>query len=397
MLQNPQYRWFLGSWATASTGYSVFAISVIWLALQVSHSFLVVGLVLGVERAAYCATFLVAPLADRVRNQRTIFVVSFPVQALCAAFLGWSALTGSLGVAELIGFVAVLSVLWDLSWAAANAAPGILLSADDQFAGTGAEGLLGGLNSIVGFAAGGGLVLLVGAGGGMILFAGLLGLATLLALPLRISSSGPRDASFWSGLRRGWATVVAGPGRPLLQLGAVDAVEGFVSVAPILLLALVAVRLFQGSAEAYALLFVAYVVGGVLAGLLFAHWNPRGRVGGVIVGTLLVGALTLLLVEWEPAVLALAVGVWFAVGFVQSAYQDAKYAFLRGAVPSDQLGRVVSNLYVFPGVASTLGAVAIGALALAVPGLSLAGWLAIILVGAGILAVILPGVRRLSF
>jgi len=397
VMRHGHFRWFLASWATASTGYSLFAISVVWIALQTSHSLFIVGAVLAVERAAYAGTFLLAPLADRVRNQRTIYLASYPVQAAAAGFLGYGALRGTLSVAELLALVAVLSVLWDLSWAAANAAPGILLTPDDQFAVGGVEGLLGGVNSIAGFAVGGVLLLVVGAGGGMLLYAALLVVATLLSVPLRIVPPPTGSAPFLARFREGWRTVFGGRGRPLLQLGTVDAVQGFFSAAPIVLLALIALRTFGGGASAYAVLFVAYVVGGVVAGLGFARWNPRRRVGLLVVGSLLLGGATLALVAGEPRTLVLAAAVWFLVGFAQSAYQDAKYAFLRGSVEASQLARVVSNLYLFPGVTSAVGIAVIGAVAVGASPSALALLVAVGLAGAGLLAAALPGVRALRY
>jgi hypothetical protein len=397
VLRNRQFAWFLGSWATASTGYSVFAISIVWLAYDVAHSFLVVGAVLAIERAAYCGTFLVAPLADRVRNQRTIFLASFPAQAVAAVALGYGAIRGALSVVELVALVAVLSVLWDLSWAAANAAPGILLTPDDQFAAAGVEGLVGGVNSIAGFAAGGALILVVGAGGGMYLYAALLLAATALALPLRIAPPSRTEQPFLGSLRAGWRRLAGGSGRPLLQLAAVDTVQGFFSAAPVVLLTLVAVRSFGGAPFDYATLFVSYVVGGVVAGLAFARWNPRGRVGGLLVGSLLLGGATLGLVAWAPGLLAVEGGVWLAVGFTQAAYQDAKYAFLRGSVPPGELARVVSNLYTFPGAASVAGAAVVGAVAGGLSGATLALSLGAGVAAAGVLAAALPGVRTLRF
>ncbi len=397
VLRNRQFRWFLGSWVAASTGYSVFAISIVWLAFQATGSFLVVGAVLAVERAAYCVTFVVAPLADRVRNQRTIYVVSYPIQAVAAAALAYGALTHTLGLAELFGLVLLLSLLWDLSWAAANAAPGILLGPDQQFAATGVSGLLGGANTIAGYATGGLLILLLGAGGGMALYAVLLVAGTALALPLHIAPPPPRPESFTTSLRNGWTALTEGTGRPLLQLATVDALQGFFSAAPIVLLALVAVRVFGAEGFAYASLFVAYVVGGIAAGLLFARWNPRGRVGALLVGSLFAGAATLALVAVEPPVLAVASAAWFSVGFAQSAYQDVKYAFLRGAVPADRLARVISNLYTFPGVASTIGVLVVGDLAVGATVPTLTVEVAVGLLAAAVASVALPRVRSLRF
>ena len=397
VLGNRQFRWFLASWTTGSTGYSVYAISIVWLTYQATHSFLIVGAVLAVERGAYCLTFLVAPIADRVRNQRTIFLASYPAQAVAAVVLAVGAETHTLSVAELLGLVALLSILWDVSWAAANAAPGILLPPDDQFAVAGVEGLLGGANSIAGYAAGGVLILVVGAGGGMFLYAGLLVAATALSLPLQIHPPGGREGSFLDSFRSGWTTMTAGRGRPLLQLAAVDAVQGLFSAAPVLVLALVAVRAFHGSAFDYAALFVAYVLGGVLAGLGFARWNPRGRVGALVAGSLAATAAAFAAVAGVPAIVAVGAAVWFSVGFAQAAYLDAKYAFLRGSVPAGQLGRVTSNLYVFPGVSSTIGIAVLGAIAVTVSTPELAVVVAAGFLASAVLATALPGVRRLRY
>jgi hypothetical protein len=397
VLHHSQFRWFLGSWITASTGYSVYAISIVWLTLQVSHSLLVVGAVLAVEQAAFCATFLVAPLADRVRNQRSIFLASYPVQAVAAAVLGIGALQGRLSVVEILCLVVLLSALWDLSWAAANAAPGILLGPDEQFAVSGVEGLLGGVNSIAGFALGGVLILIVGAGGGMLLYAALLAGATALAVPLRVFPPPSREGSFRESFRAGWKRMASGLGRPLFQLAAVDTVQGFFATGPVLLIALIAVRAFGNSSFVYALFFVAYVLGGVAAGLLVSQWNPRGRVGSLLVGTLLTAGAIFVAVALEPRFLALVVGVWFAAGFALATYQYAKYSFLRGSVSAGELARVVSNLYLFPGVAATVGAAVLGSVGSGLPTSSFALTVAAGLIAAGAIAVGLPAVRALRY
>ena len=130
---------------------------------------------------------------------------------------------------------------------------------------------------------------------------------------------------------------------------------------------------------------------------MFARWNPRRSVGGLLLGSLGVGAVALVLVGLEPAQLAEAVAIWFVVGFVLSGYLDAKYAFLRGSVPPDRLARVVSNLYVFPGLTSTVGAVVVGAAAASLPFPVLAWIVAGGLALAAVAGAVLPGVRRLRF
>jgi hypothetical protein len=397
VLRNRQYVLFLGSSNASGMGYAVYAISIVWLAYSVSHDLLVVGAVLGIEYAAYTLTFLFGPIVDRVRNQRTIFLVSYPVQALAVFALGWGAVAGSLSVGLLFALVAVISLLWDMTWAAANAAPGILLTPDEQFAASGVSGTIGGGLTILGYATGGAAILLVGDAGGFFVYAALLVLAAVLAVPLRIhpppSGGESLRTSFWDG----WRLVVGGEGRPFLQLALVDAVAGFLVPAPALLVTLLAAASYSGSPAAYATLFTAEVVGGVVAGLALGRWNPRASVGTVLVGALLASGVAFAAAGALPALLFLGAGAWFAVGFATSAYADAKYVFFRAAVPPDRIGRLVSNMYLFSGAASVAGALVLGSLATGGSVASLAIGIGAVFVVAGVAAMALPGVRRMRY
>jgi len=219
----------------------------------------------------------------------------------------------------------------------------------------------------------------------------------VLALPLRIAPPPRRERSFGESFRRGWATIVAAPGRPLLQLTAADAVQGLFAAAPALLIALLAVRSFGGDSTAYAVLFVAYVLGGVVAGAVVGHWNPRGRVGVLLGATLIAGGVFFAGVGNVPSLVVVVAAVWFGVGFAGAMYQDAKYAFLRGSVAPGELARVVSNLYLLPGVAATLGAVLLGEFAGRISVTAFAEIAGLGLAVAGVTALLLPGVRRLRY
>jgi hypothetical protein len=397
VLGNRQFLIFLGSSNAAMVGYAVYSISIVWLAYSISHNFLDVGAVLFIEYACYTLTFLTGPVVDRVQNQRMIFVASYPVQAAAAAAIGLGALYGFLSVDLLFGLVAVISILWDMTWAAMNAAPGVLLSPDEQFAASGVSGAVGGGLSILGYATGGVLILWVGAEGGMLLYAALLLAGTLLALPLVISPPPSPERSFSESFRRGWARVVEGAGRPLLQLATIDSIQGFFVGASAILITLLAAVTYRESAVGYGVLFTSFVVGGVVAGLALGQVNPRHRVGPILAAALAVsGAMYLLAVEL-PAVLALGGVAWFLVGFSTAAYTDAKYAYFRGALPPEQLGRVISNMYLFPGFAGAVGALVLSAIAThgdpVVLGAEIGGALLI----AGALGIALPGVRHLRY
>jgi MFS family permease len=387
----------MASWTAATVGYSVYAISIVWLAYTVSHSFLVVGAALFIELAVYTLVFLAGPIADRIGNQRTIYVACYPVMGVAAALIGVAHLEGFLTVPLLLGLIAVISILWDIAWAAGNAAPGLLLTADEQFAGQAVSGSIGGANTIAGYAAGGVLILVVGPAGGMLLYGALLGVAAVLALPLRIHPHPAPGQTFWESLGAGWQRIWEEPGKPLLQLASVDGIVGFFTAVPALLITLLATTTFRTSAAAYSSLFVSYVVGGTIAGLALGRWNPRSRVGILLVGFVLAVAGVFALVIVVPPILALEVGVLLGVGFLSTAYLDVKYAFFRGRFARGEQGRLISNMYLFPGLASSAGALVLGSLSDSVSAPELAAVAASGFLAAGLVGLVLPGVRRFRF
>ncbi len=378
-------------------GYSVYAISVVWLTYTLSHSFLVVGAALFIEYASYTGVFLVGPIADRVGNQRTLYLACYPVMGLAAMAIGVGQWEGFLTVPLLLGLIALISILWDIAWAAGNAAPGLLVSRDEQFAAQGLIGSVGGANAIAGYAAGGALILLVGAEGGMILYGILLGAAAAFAAPLVLRPSPPPGETFGDSFRAGWRLLTDPPGRPMLKLATVDSIQGFFGAVPALLITLLATSTFHTSASAFGVLFVSYVVGGTVAGLAFGHWNPRSSIGRVVAVSLLGIAGAFGLVIGLPPVLLLEAGAFFGVGFLSSAYLDAKYALFRGSFEPSQLGRLVSNMYLLPGITSSAGALLLGALSNRVGPFELGGIAAVGFLVAGLLATALPGIRTLRF
>src|SRR5579859_873947 len=356
VLRNRQYLLWLASANTASVGYSVYAISIVWLTYTATHSYTIVGIVLFVEYGAYAGTFLIAPFADRVRNQRTIYLLCYPIQALAAATIGVAAFDGFLTIPLLVGLIILISILWDLPWAAFNAAPRLLLTPEELFAAGGVSGAIGGANSIVGYAMGGILILVVGAYGGMFLYAALLIVGAILALGLRIHPKPDLGVGFGQSFREGWRTIASGIGRPLLQLATVDAVQGFFTSGTALFVTLISITTFAVSSSAYGILFTVYIVGGVAAGLALGWLNPRGQAGLVMVGSLLVSGALFAAVGVVPAVLVFVALIWLLLGFFMSSYGDSKYTFLRGSVEPNKLGRVTSNMYLFPGISSAVGA-----------------------------------------
>lgn len=397
VLRNRQYLLWLASSNAAMVGYSVYSISVVWLAYTVTGSYAIVGVVLFVEYAAYSGAFLIAPLADRVGNQRTIYLVCYPIQAAAAATIGAAAAYGVLTIPLLVGLIVLISVLWDLPWAASNAAPRLVLTPEEMFAAGGVSGAIGGANSIAGYAMGGVLILVVGAYGGMFLYTALLLVGAAFAVGLRIHPQPTPGVGFGESFREGWRTLRSGVGRPLLQIASVDAAQGFFMAGTALFITLLSIREFSGSSSAYGVLFTVYIIGGVAAGLGLGWLNPRRRAGFVMVSSLFVAAVAFAAVGLVPVDLAFVALLWLVLGVSLSAYADAKYAYLRGSVEPNRLARVTSNMYLFPGISSAAGALVLGVLAGSLSPLGFGIVLGAGLLASGVLAALLPAVKVLRY
>ncbi len=397
VLRNRKFLLYLGMTAADNVGYSLSIVAVLWLAYASTRSLLAAGVVLFLQSAIYAATFLFGPLVDRARDKRTVFAASYGVQAAAAVGLALSNALGRLTDPALFGLVAVISVAQDVSWAGTNVAPRLLLSSDEMFAAQGLSGAVTGPSAVAGYGVGGTLLVLAGVEGTLAAYAVLLVLATALALPLSIPAASSGREPFLRSFRDGWRRLGAGPSRPLVQFAVVDTVRGFWINAPALLITLLANAVFPDAAVAYGLLFVAYVLGEVTADLSLGRWNPRHLVGPILLATMFATAALLVAGVVLPPVLLPSLVAWFGIGFLIEAYYDAKYSYLRGAIPPEALGRVTANLYLFPGITSAVGAVAVGALAETVSPAGLGALAAAGFLVAGAVGLALPVFRRLRY
>ena len=397
VLRNRRFVLYLGMTAADNVGYSLSIVAILWLAYQSSQNLLAASVVLFVQSAVWASVFLFGPIVDRARDKRTVFTLSYAAQAAAAVGLALLNSFGSLTLPFLFGLVAAISVAQDFSWAATNVAPRLLLSVDEMFAAQGLSGAVTGANAVAGYAVGATLLIVAGVEGTLVAYAVLLIVATVLSLPLSIPAAHAARESFIRSFRDGWRRLTEGRSKPLLQLMAVDSLRGFWINGPVLLITLLANVVFPDAAASYGALFVAYVVGEVSADLFLGRWNPRHLVGPVLLGALIVSAASVAVAVELPPVILPAALVWFAVGFSIEGYYSAKYSYLRGAVSPAILGRVSANLWLFPGILSSVGAVVIGALServspAALGGFVAAGFLVAALVGAG-----LPAFRRLRY
>lgn len=397
LLSNRNWLLWEFSATTATVGYFVYAISVPWFAYQFSANFLIVGLVLFVEFGIYTLTFLAGPLVDRARDKRTIYLVCYPAQGVAAVFLGLAIERGFLSLPLLLGLIAFLSFLWDFTWAANNVAPRLLLDVDQLFRASGLGTLLGGVTQLAGYAVGAALIVLIGPAVGFLLYGGLLFLALVLVVPVALRSPPMSKGGYLDDFREGWRHFTGAAGKALRGLASVELLRGFFGAAPTVLIVVVAARLYAGATSAYGLLFAAEVVGGIAVGLFLGEWNPRRSIGGVLIGSVFASA-ALVVLAVSPAVgLVGGTLVWFFFGAAGSAYTSAFYVYLRGAYPSEAIGRITANLYLFTGISASAGSIVIGLLAERWSLEDLGLLVGVGMAAAGALLAALPSLRRLVF
>ena len=397
VLANRRFVLWLASEFSGILGYSAWSISVLWLAYQISGTLLVSAFVLLVQYGFYAITFIAGPFVDRLPDKRTIYLIVYPVEAVAAATVGLALATGHLTVPLLLGAVAVMALLEDFWWVASNTVPRILVGKENVLRANGLAAASGSSGSLAGYSIGAALIIFVGVSGGAFLFAGLLAIAAVLIVPVSIASPPAPPTRLGTDFREGWGMLARGPGRPLLQIGALFAVEGFFLGAPALLITLFSNRGFPDPSHAYGLLFTAYVVGAVAGGLTVSRANPRHALGPWMAGSMVAeGAAVALAVLFVPQLFP-SIAAWFAVGLASSVPPTLFYAYLQATTPAGAIGRVISNMYLFPGIASALGAVTFGAFALGLSPGMLGYLVAVGLVGVGVAAVSVPVVRGMRF
>lgn len=395
-------RRFLFYWAVTSagdTGYAVYAVSIPWLTYQLTHSELLTALVLAIEFGTYSFSFVAGPTVDRVADLRTILLVGYPLQGLAAAAIGLAAESHTLSVPLLLGLVVAISLTWDFTWSAQQAALPRIVPADEMLRANGLTSALSGGNQIAGYAAGAGLILVVGVAFGPLLMAAFMAAGALLSLPLSAPRAGPPAAGgLLPSFREGWAHLVGGEQRPLVQLAVFSSLQAFFSGAPVLLITYLAAERFSSPAVAYALLFTSFVLGGILGSLGVGRTNLRGHVTALMSGAVALEGLLLIAVPGvAPDLLASLVG-WFGVGVLDVVFYTAYIAYLQARTPPALVGRTMTNLYFFRGSSRALGTVVVGTLAALVTLQVLGATVGTVFLLVAILAPLaLPAVRHLAF
>ena len=350
-----------------------------------------------VQYGIYSMTFLVGPFVDRVPDKRTVFLIGLPLQALIAALVGIAVLKGSLSVALLLGAVVAMAALDDFWWIAGITAPRILVGKENLLRANGLQSALVGVGSLLGYATGAALLILIGPGGGALLRAAMLAAAAILILPVGLRAPPSAERGLFRNFVAGWRILGQGTGRPLLRISALYAAFGFFLGAPVLLITLFASRDFGGSSYVYGVLFTTYMVGVVASGLAVGRTNPRRYLGRFFVSAMAAeGAMVVLAVAALPQLLPSAVA-WFLVGLTGAIPATLLYSYFQAIAPPEAVARVIANLELFPSATSAVGAIALGLLSATLYPSTLGYGVGLCLMGVGIAGVAVATVRGMHF
>jgi DHA3 family macrolide efflux protein-like MFS transporter len=398
LFRNRRFALGITSSGLAWGGYAVYEITVLLLSYRIFHSLAIAGLVILVEFAAYSVTFIAGPTVDRARNLRSVLLIGYGLQALFAFAIGLALDTGHLSVPLLLTLVAGISLVWDFTWTADTAMIPRLVSEGELFRANALFNTISGGNTVAGFGVGGVLLLLVGPGGGMFVYAFLNLAALVIVVPLSLPSARKVATGLLEDFWEGWRELGRGPGRPLLQLAVFSSAQGFFTAAGPLLITLLTQRKFVDPTFSYALLFTAFTVGGVVGGLILGAVNPRKWVSLVMFGSTAAEGILIVAAVYAAPSLGPSLVLWFLTGVFAAGFYQSYMTYLQAKAPPDRFGRVLTNLYLFRGIPTALGAAAVGVLAVLWGAPTLAWVIAATYVLCAILGpILLPGIRRLSF
>lgn len=396
LLRDRRFLPFFLAQSSGDAGYAVYAVSVPWLAYHTGGA-VALGLALFVEFGVYALSFAAGPVVDRVDDLRSLLVAGYVGQAALAALLGLLAVRGELTVASLLAVLVPLSAIWDFTWTANNVAPPRIVRPGDLLRANGLLGAVSGGNQIAGFAAGAGLLLLVGPAGGLFLYAALNAAAGLLAVAVHAPRPAGAVADFVASFRDGWRYFLGGLGRPRLQISAASAVEAFVSAAPVLLLTVLASRAAVDPSGTYAAFFTAFALGGVAGSLLLGQFAPRRRLGWVLAGVAASEGPLVIVVVAAASAGAWSAPLWGVLGAVDVAFYTVLLAFFQATTPPPLVGRTVANAYLFRGLARAGGLLVLAAALTVVSPAALALGVGVALGLVGVASLGLPAVRRMGF
>ncbi len=352
LLHNKNYLLYNTKNSFVDIGYNIYQITIPAYSFIYSHSIIFTGIILFVEYGIYALTFLVGPMVDKVEDRRYLILVSLVLIGISALLLSFLINTGKLDEVILIVLVGIMAVGHDILWTADWTVIPIVVEKDDIARATGYSSAIENASSVFGLILGGILIIYLNATFSMLTYAFLIfGSAfIILFLPLKLRADEKEESE---GMVRGWKYVLKD--RPeLLRLAIILSFISYFSLLPVIGIT----DIFASSSSFYySVTFSAFYIGAILSGIVIGKYFPKMPTGktifasGFLIGVLLIGIIALVNTPNVDTVL------WLILGFFFSAYYTLYGIYLKITTPKGIIGRTASNLYIFRGISTAIGAI----------------------------------------
>ncbi len=363
VLGDGNFRRFWFSMLPADLGYSMFELAITWLAISLSHSSAVTGLVLFVEFATYSLTAVIGPVIDAHPDKRAFIIRVFPVQAVIAILVTVLIVFRAMTVPLTIFIAFIMALLWDFPWLAQTAILPLIMKREQLLQ----------ANSLMQAFGGGSTIFVNALAGFLIAFAGVQGVSAIYAFTFLISAAAmttvkvPATSGQVAGgpgiihrLKEGWLYAMNGKRNDLRELFVVSGLQGFFSVAPVLLVAVISFVSLNGNVAEYGLLNGIFLAGGFTGNFVFGKLNPVKKLGKAMLFTTIAEGLLIALSAFTSRNIPALDVLWFALGCCDPVFYNSQSSYLQATVDSDYIARVKGNAYLFRGLGRGSGNLVLG-------------------------------------
>ena len=350
--KNRRFHLYLLRVALTSLAFSIYSIFIPVFSYIYSGSLVFVGIALFAQYGIYTLVFMTGPVVDRVRNKRTIFVLSYLSIAALSMFLAIMVYMKSLTPEILIGVIVAIAISDNFAWTAGHTVLPFLVSKSEFFKANGYAHLISGAHAVGGFALAGVIIIFLGDFDSIVLYSAAMTAASMVSIfiPLVMVDSVNKESM---GFLASWK-YLASNHKPLIMTAIYLSMISFFGLAP-------AVFILQGTSGSswYIILYASFMVGGSVAGPFSGLLNMRKRIGYGIVFSAMAYTILLMASAYLFVDPFAEIPIWVASGIFFDFCIMLFNVYLQGSVRKDLLGRTASSLYTFRGISTAAGVLVI--------------------------------------